>query len=88
MELVGREPIGIGLLDLNLSLGETGYPVADALAARGVPFAFVTGYGPDALKEPHRNRATLGKPFRMETLEELVLSLAQTRSSDGQITAP
>jgi CheY-like chemotaxis protein len=81
LDLVGREKISIGLLDLNLSLGETGYPVADALAARGVPFAFVTGYGADSLREPHRNRATLGKPFRLETLEELVIALAETRSS-------
>jgi CheY-like chemotaxis protein len=32
------------LLDLNLGRGETSYPVADMLAARHVPFAFVTGY--------------------------------------------
>jgi CheY-like chemotaxis protein len=31
------------VLDLNLG-GERAYPVADALAARGVPFVFVTGY--------------------------------------------
>ncbi len=76
LALVDREEIGLGLLDLNLSLGETGYPVADALAARGVPFAFVTGYGADALREPHRDRATLAKPFRLETLEQMVLQLS------------
>jgi CheY-like chemotaxis protein len=77
LALVDCETIDIGLLDLNLSLGETGYPVADALAARGVPFAFVTGYGAEALREPHRLRATLAKPFRLETLEQLVLTLSQ-----------
>jgi CheY-like chemotaxis protein len=31
-------------LDVNLG-GTSSYPVADALAARGVPFVFSTGYG-------------------------------------------
>ena len=31
------------VLDINLN-GQKSYPVADALAARGVPFIFATGY--------------------------------------------
>jgi CheY-like chemotaxis protein len=31
------------ILDVNLR-GEMAYPVADALAARGIPFVFTTGY--------------------------------------------
>jgi CheY-like chemotaxis protein len=33
------------LLDVNLGGGETVFPLAEALRARGVPFAFATGYG-------------------------------------------
>ena len=52
LQLVRSEQIGAALLDLNLGRGETGYPVADALAARAVPFAFVTGYGAEMPIEP------------------------------------
>jgi CheY-like chemotaxis protein len=41
--LEGAELDG-AILDLNLR-GELAYPVADALAARGIPFVFTTGYG-------------------------------------------
>ena len=33
------------VLDVNLGGGETVFPLAEALRARGVPFAFATGYG-------------------------------------------
>lgn len=50
------------ILDVNLG-GEPIFPVADALAARGVPFAFATGYGAGGLPEHWRDRPTLQKPF-------------------------
>lgn len=33
------------VLDVNLGGGETVFPLAEALHARGVPFVFATGYG-------------------------------------------
>ena len=42
--LIETKPIDGAVLDVNLG-GEFVYPVADALAERGLPFAFVTGYG-------------------------------------------
>ena len=50
------------ILDVNLS-GEPIFPVAEALAARGAPFVFATGYGAGGLPEAWRNRPTLQKPF-------------------------
>jgi hypothetical protein len=55
------------MLDVNLN-GTKSYPVADALAARGVPFLFSTGYSDHAMKEPYRNRPVLKKPFRPQEL--------------------
>ena len=56
------------LLDVNLG-GEQVFPVAAALAARGVPFAFTTGYG--EMREPRYKDATLlGKPISLERLVE------------------
>ena len=43
--------------------------MADALAARGTPFVFATGYGERGLPEAYRDRPTLKKPFQIEGLE-------------------
>ena len=44
LAFVGRETFSAAIVDLNLG-GETAYPVADALVAKGIPFVFLTGYG-------------------------------------------
>lgn len=56
------EPADVALLDVNVS-GELVFPVAEALAARGVPIIFSTGYGEGGLAEGWRGRPTLQKPF-------------------------
>ena len=62
------------LLDVNLA-GERVWPVADALVARGTPFAFTTGYG--ELDEPRfSNAPLLGKPIRGERLEQVLQGFA------------
>ncbi|KQW70680.1 hypothetical protein ASE17_17550 [Phenylobacterium sp. Root77] len=41
-----QDPLPDGaVLDVNLGGGETVFPLAEALRARGVPFVFATGYG-------------------------------------------
>jgi CheY-like chemotaxis protein len=62
----------IALLDVNLS-GEPVYPVAEALQARGVPFAFATGYG-EGHDPRFKDTPLLGKPIRQERLEALLKS--------------
>ena len=65
------------LLDVNLA-GEAVFPVADALTARGVPFAFATGYGED--HDPRfKDAPLLGKPIRQERLAALLKSYAFER---------
>ena len=44
LEMAQRQALDVALLDVNLN-GKEIYPVAEALAAREVPFVFVTGYG-------------------------------------------
>ncbi|MGH1570535.1 response regulator [Methylobacterium sp. P31] len=61
----------IAVLDVNLG-GEMVYPVADALAARGVPFLFTTGYDQAALPERYAAVRRLEKPIELpEVLREL-----------------
>ena len=63
----------VAILDVNLN-GEPILPVADALAARGTPFVFATGYGERGLPEAYRDRPTLKKPFQIEGLEQMLQS--------------
>jgi DNA-binding NtrC family response regulator len=51
------------LLDVNLR-GERVDAVADALAAKDIPFVFTTGHGIDGIPAAHRHRPMLSKPFR------------------------
>jgi CheY-like chemotaxis protein len=62
LALAEREDLAAALLDVNLG-GERSYPVADALARRGVPFLFLTGYGEAAWEGP---ALTIQKPYRSE----------------------
>ena len=55
------------ILDVNLD-GELVFPVADHLAARGVPFVFLTGYGSGTAEGRHAGRPTLGKPLKPQVL--------------------
>jgi CheY-like chemotaxis protein len=53
--------IDAAVLDVNLH-GEVVFPVADALAERGVPFVFATGYDPDMIPARHAGAPLLRKP--------------------------
>lgn len=66
------------LLDLNLN-GDRSYAVADALVARGVPFAFATGYGAQGLREGDRGRPVLMKPYPAQELARTMIGLLDGR---------
>jgi len=59
---LGRETIDAALLDINLE-GELVYPVAHALAERGVPFVFVTAQPRSDIPEAYRDRLVVAKPY-------------------------
>ena len=64
LDLLGEEPrIDAALIDLNLG-GQSAFPVADALRARGVPMIFCTGYGEMGLREVDLGSPVLCKPYR------------------------
>ena len=69
--LVAKADCDIALVDVNLA----GCPVdelAAALTQRDVPFAFVTGYGREALPRGFQEAALLGKPFNQDQLLAVV----------------
>ena len=79
LELVASEAIDVAILDVNVDDKDV-YPVAEALAARGIPFMFVSGYG--TLPERFSDRPRLTKPFRQRALLELLVELG-----DGRLAA-
>ena len=76
-QIVGTE-FDAAMLDLNLN-GEVSYPVADALAARGVPFVFSTGYGVASIQDSYRHRPVLKKPYRFQDLANVLERLFRVR---------
>lgn len=62
------------LLDLGLA-GEPAYPIAEALSARALPFAFLTGADGSALDARFSDRPVLQKPFEPSDLESTLESL-------------
>jgi CheY-like chemotaxis protein len=70
---IERGPLRGALLDAHLA-GESAGRIADALAARGLPFAFVSGYGPESLPPAYRNVPLVRKPF---TDRDLLAAIAR-----------
>ena len=69
IELLEGQQVDAAVLDLNIA-GELVYPVADALAKRGLPYIFATAYGASSLEAPYQSRLVLQKPFSRRQLLE------------------
>jgi CheY-like chemotaxis protein len=67
---VDNETFQAAILDVNLR-GELIYPIADLIAARGVPFAFVTGYGAESVEPRFSNVPVLQKPIEVDRLQSM-----------------
>ena len=65
-----------GILDVNLG-GEKTYAVADILANRKIPFAFVTGYGPDTIVSEFSHAPVLQKPVEAAKLHALLQQIVR-----------
>ena len=61
----------VAILDVNVA-GENVEPVAERLAARGIPFIFATGYGEAGVPLRFRDRPVVAKPFRADQLEAAI----------------
>jgi CheY-like chemotaxis protein len=74
LALIDAYTFDVAMLDMNLNGNKT-YSVADALATRGVPFVFSTGYSGHDMKDGYRDRPVLKKPFRDQELSEMLTRL-------------
>jgi PAS domain S-box-containing protein len=81
-QLIERGTFDLALLDANLH-GHSTDAIAAALARAGIPFAFATGYGPEALPEAFRQVPILAKPFDASRLAAtLAVLLANAPTGD------
>jgi CheY-like chemotaxis protein len=62
LDTLSHGTVDAALLDVNLQ-GELVFPVANALAERGVPFVFVTAHPLRDIPEKHRHRPLVPKPY-------------------------
>ncbi|MFQ6162705.1 response regulator [Sinorhizobium meliloti] len=76
---IDNQVVDLALLDVNLSNGETSYPIAEVLSKRGVPFAFLTGYGEADLDGSFRGQPVISKPIGEKILSETLRNLSPTR---------
>ena len=67
------------ILDMNLA-GEPGYPIAEALERRGIPFVITTGYGAEGIEADYRGRPMLPKPYLPEHVEAVLLKALGSKS--------
>jgi CheY-like chemotaxis protein len=74
MELASSADLAAALLDININ-GEGVYPVAGTLRRRGIPFAFMSGYEPEAVDPEHADRPFLMKPVLLEDLREALRTM-------------
>src|SRR5687768_5416396 len=74
LALIDAQGFDAAMLDVNLN-GKKTYPVADALATRGVPFAFATGYSDHGREGYYRDRPVLKKPLNYKELADTLSEL-------------
>ena len=72
LRLADSETVHGAVLDVNVAGAEV-YPVAEALAQRGIPFVFATGYGTVGLRDDYRGSPTVQKPFRQDELARVIV---------------
>ena len=76
---LARSDIDAAIVDVSLGKDDS-YPLADALTARGLPFALATGHAQDGLEPRYRGQATLMKPFEFATFRRTIDALTAERA--------
>jgi CheY-like chemotaxis protein len=78
LALLDAKGFDAAMLDVNLH-GEKSYAVADALARRGIPFVFSTGYGDHGDRADFADRPVLRKPYLRRDLVAALVALVAPR---------
>ena len=84
LDLVATSDIDGAIIDVTLGR-ESAYPLAEVLAARGIPFVFATGHSEADIERGHAAVAVLVKPFGLKPFEAAVKTIV---SNCAQRAAP
>jgi PAS domain S-box-containing protein len=87
MAAIAAGEVDAAILDVNLD-GQMVYPLAELLAAGGVPFIFVTGYGAESIDRRFAHVPVIQKPVERHMLQRIFVpsntaSAKATRSRRG-----
>jgi CheY-like chemotaxis protein len=74
LALIEEHVFDTAMLDMNLN-GDDSLKVADALAARGVPFVYCTGNNGHGMRDDPADTPVLRKPFSLEELTAILTRL-------------
>ncbi|MBB97394.1 MAG: two-component system sensor histidine kinase/response regulator [Rhodobacteraceae bacterium] len=75
LAILDKAPISFALVDVNLGT-ESSLPVAEACAARGIPFALATGYGQNEdILADYPPAPVLRKPYDVDHIQALLADL-------------
>jgi CheY-like chemotaxis protein len=73
-KLIEEGAFDAALIDIHIR-GERAFPLCDMLAAKGVPFAFTSGYADWQIPEKWEDRPRLNKPYTADQVEAALRSL-------------
>lgn len=79
LAVIDKQQIDGAMLDLNVQ-GEQVYPVAEALAARHIPFILVTGYDSQSIDRRFDTVPTLQKPIEANSLQHLLRTMLKVHA--------
>ncbi len=82
--LLAAAPCDAALVDVNLK-GQPIEGLLPVLRQAGVPFAFVTGYGPKVLSKTFEETVTISKPFTAEQLLAVTEVLLYLRGAGSEV---
>jgi CheY-like chemotaxis protein len=77
MQLIEEARLDGALLDINLGTGDS-FTLADAVRAKGIPLAFITGHASGAVPSRFKGSPILSKPFEFDAMQEMVAGLFPT----------
>lgn len=75
LAVTGEGGFDAAILDVNLSGGQKSWPVAEALANKGIPFLFATGGSDGDIATEFRGRPTISKPYTLDGVNAAIKGL-------------
>jgi two-component system, chemotaxis family, sensor kinase Cph1 len=74
-------PLDAAILDINLD-GQSIYPVVDLLMSKGVPTAFISGYGAESVDRRYEHIPLVQKPIDRQVLLDLFNLVGEVDDAD------